>query len=89
VSADGFLFTRSAEYPAALTDFEKSLTLLAGLPCEILLTPHPDASDTFGRLARREQDPNAFVEPTGCRRLVDSAREGLRKRLAAEASPAP
>jgi metallo-beta-lactamase class B len=89
VSADGFLFSRSTEYPAALTDFEKSLTLLAGLPCEILLTPHPDASDTFGKLARRERDPYAFVEPAGCRRLVDGAREGLRKRLAAESSPPP
>jgi metallo-beta-lactamase class B len=89
VSADGFLFSRNDTYPAALTDFETSFTLLANLPCDILLTPHPEASDLFGKLTRRGQDPNAFVEPEGCRKLVQGAREGLRKRLADEAAARP
>jgi metallo-beta-lactamase class B len=89
VSADGFLFSRNDTYPAALTDFETSFTLLANLPCDILLTPHPEASDLFGKLTRRGQDPNAFVEPEGCRKLVQGAREGLRKRLADEAATRP
>jgi metallo-beta-lactamase class B len=85
ISADGFLFTRSKDYPNAISDFEKAFAFLASAPCDVLLTPHPEASDLWSRLAKRDKgDPNGMVDGTACRRLVDGARERLRKRLADE-----
>jgi metallo-beta-lactamase class B len=85
ISADNFHFSKNTTYPHVLRDFQKSFATLSALPCDILLTPHPDSSDLWGRLARRENgDPNAFVDPTACRRLADSSRANLEKRIASE-----
>ncbi|MFL5575667.1 MAG: subclass B3 metallo-beta-lactamase [Gemmatimonadaceae bacterium] len=85
VSAEGFLFTRSAAYPGALADFAKGLAVLDRLPCGILLTPHPDASGLWARLARRDAgDANALVDPSACRRYAASARERLAQRVERE-----
>jgi metallo-beta-lactamase class B len=50
VSAPGFSFTRSTRYPTALADFARSHAKLEGLRCEILITPHPDASSFWQRV---------------------------------------
>jgi len=86
VSADGFLFTRNMTYPNVLQDFETSFRTLTTLPCDILLTPHPDASDLWQRLEKHDHAsaPDAFVDPTACRRLAAWARERLNTRVAAE-----
>ena len=89
VSADNFRFSKNTTYPHVIQDFEKSFATLSALPCDILLTPHPDASDLWERLARRAKgDPNAFVDKTACRRLADTSRTGLEKRIASEGSGA-
>jgi len=85
VSADGFEFSRSKTYPTVLADFEKSFAFLSAVRCDVLLTPHPEASDLWGRLARREQSgPDALVDPGACRRYADAGRTRLRSRLDAE-----
>jgi metallo-beta-lactamase class B len=86
ISADGFSFTRNTTYPNVLKDFENSFNTLDALPCDILLTPHPDASDLWTRLERHDSaaGANAFVDPTACRRLVEAARERLQARVVGE-----
>jgi len=86
VSADDFLFTRNTAYPNVLKDFENSFNKLDMLPCDILLTPHPEASDLWTRLERHDHGAgaDAFVDPTACRRLVAAARERLQARVVAE-----
>ncbi|MBV8306697.1 MAG: subclass B3 metallo-beta-lactamase [Gammaproteobacteria bacterium] len=86
VSAEGFLFTRNSAYPDALEDFERSFRTLDALPCDILLTPHPETSDLWRKLKNRDDGagPGAFVDPTACHRLADAARERLRERVVAE-----
>jgi metallo-beta-lactamase class B len=85
VSDDTFLFTRNQTYPNVLKDFEESFATVSALPCDILLTPHPEASDLWGRLARRARgETDALVDPGACRRLADSARTGLAERVAIE-----
>jgi metallo-beta-lactamase class B len=85
VSADDFLFTNSATYPGVLRDFEKSFAVLDSLPCSILVTPHPDASGVWSRLARRDAgDADALVDPAACKRYAAGARERLAQRVAAE-----
>jgi metallo-beta-lactamase class B len=86
VSADGFLFTRSPDYPHAVADFERSFRTLETVACGILLTPHPEASGFWAKLERRDSkgDTGAMNDAAACRRYVSAARERLGKRIALE-----
>ena len=86
VSAEGFRFSDSREYPTAVQDFEKSFRFLRTAPCDILLTSHPDASGFWQRLEgrRRGTRPDPVVSPNACKELAGRAAEQLRRRLASE-----
>lgn len=85
ISADGFLFSRNTTYPNVVRDFEAGFRTLESLPCDILITPHPDGSGLWTRLARRDAgDPDALRDPTACKAYAAGARERLAKRLASE-----
>ena len=86
VSAEGFRFTDSREYPAAVRDFEKSFAFLRSTPCDILLTSHPEASGLWQRLEgrRRGVRPDPVVSPNACKELAGRAAEQLRRRLETE-----
>ncbi|HEU5217681.1 MAG TPA: subclass B3 metallo-beta-lactamase [Gemmatimonadales bacterium] len=87
ISADGFLFSRSTTYPGVMADFEKGFTVLEGIRCDLLLTPHPGTAHLWERLAAREHgDSLALVDPAACRRYAGETRERLAKRVAAEAA---
>jgi metallo-beta-lactamase class B len=83
VSADHYRFT---DHPALLAGFEKSFTRLETMPCDILLTPHPGFSNMLERLQARDKGgkPDAFIDSGACRKLAQSSRAGLAKRLAEE-----
>lgn len=83
VSADNY---RVTDHPDLLAGFEKSFAALAAMPCDILLTPHPGISDTLKRLEARDKDgkADAFIDPDACRKLAESSRQALTKRLAQE-----
>jgi len=83
VSADGFLFSRRIAYPRA-DDFERSFSFLESTPCDILVTPHPEASNLWQHLEQRDFRPDALIDPSACRVLAEGSREQLRKRLATE-----
>ena len=85
VSADSFRFSASKDYPQALADFEQSFKRLESLPCDVLITPHPDQSQFFERIAKRPADkPEAIKEEGGCKRYAQGARAKLAERLATE-----
>jgi metallo-beta-lactamase class B len=87
VSADSFLFTRSATYPGVLQDFEKTYRTLEALPCDIVITPHPGFTNLFEKLAAREGGKaDAFVDPAGCTRYAATGRKSLAQRVATERS---
>ena len=83
VSADGFLFSRRKEYPHA-QDFERSYAFLSSTPCDILITPHPDASNLWQRLAERSANADALIDTNACKALAEKSRELLSKRLEKE-----
>jgi len=84
VSADGFRFTDSA---AALGEFRRSFSVLRAMSCDILLTPHPEASDLWARVARREAgEPDALIDRSRCASYADRAEAQLRLRLEREAA---
>lgn len=88
VSADGFKFTRSAEYPTAIQDFQKSFSFLRSVPCDILLTTHPDVSNFWDRVDARAKGtkPDPIVDANACRALADHAEDALQKRIAFESA---
>lgn len=85
ISAEGFLFTNSRTYPAALNDFERGFAAIERLRCDVLLTPHPEGNRLWERVAARDRGSrNAFVESGACRRYASTARQRLARRVADE-----
>jgi metallo-beta-lactamase class B len=84
VASDGFRYTASKDYPQALADFERSFKTLESLTCDILITPHPAASNFWTRLAGRTAETNPLVDRNACRTLVASSRKALAVRVARE-----
>ena len=86
VSVDSFKFTTSREYPGAIDDFEKSFALLDAVPCDVLVTTHPEASGLWDRVAARESGvtPDPIDDSSACRHLAERGRERLRERIAEE-----
>ncbi|MEO8175496.1 MAG: subclass B3 metallo-beta-lactamase [Sphingomicrobium sp.] len=80
VARDGYRFT---DHPAALAAFRASIARVAGLECDILLTPHPSASGMLERLGGRAPLEN----PNGCHDYAAKLTRQLDERLAKEAAP--
>jgi metallo-beta-lactamase class B len=89
ISAKGYLYTDPVRNPNGAQQLEKSFAKLAAMPCDILLVPHPELADLFGKLAKLEQKATSkpFVDPNGCKQYVAASREKLAKRIADERAP--
>jgi len=89
ISSPGFRFSSQRDYPHAKEDFEKSFAFLDSVPCDILITAHPELSGLWDRLQKREKgvQPDPMVETGACRRLADDFRARLKQRLAEENKP--
>nr|WP_071766622.1 subclass B3 metallo-beta-lactamase Rm3 [uncultured bacterium]AGU01679.2 beta-lactamase [uncultured bacterium] len=82
VSRPGFKFSASSEYPNALADLRHSFETLEKLPCDVLISAHPEASQLWQRLeASATGGSDAFVDPQACRAYVAAARTLLDSRL--------
>lgn len=88
VSAPGYRFSGDVTHPGIVDEFRKSIQTVADLPCDILLSPHPNFIDMEGKLAKRRAHPetNPFIDPGACRVYAAHAASRLDKRLAAEAA---
>lgn len=79
VSADGYRFS---DHPALVAAFRASIARVERMECDVLLTPHPGASDMFWRMAGRR----SLVDAGGCAAYAAAARRRLDERLAREAA---
>ena len=77
--------SRLSDHPGYVAAFGRSIDAVAALPCDILVTPHPLASNLFARM----DGSAALADPDACRRYADAARERLDRRLADEATATP
>jgi metallo-beta-lactamase class B len=84
VSAEAFLFSRSSTYPDAVRDFERGLARIESLQCDVLITPHPSASDLWNRVTGA--DGARLIDTGACKRYAQNARRALAQRLAREAN---
>jgi metallo-beta-lactamase class B len=82
ISAPGFKYSSD---PARVAAFRKTIDSVEALPCDVMISVHPDFSRLFDKQARfAKGDPDAFVDPNGCREYARSMREVLDRRLAQE-----
>jgi len=86
ISDDVYHYTDEGAHPGVLAAFRHSIAAIADLPCDVLVTPHPDASDLWLRLGANATAP--LVDRGACRRYAARAAEGLTARVARERNPA-
>ena len=86
LSADGYHFSDDAAHPHRVEDFRRGIGVIASLPCDILVTPHPDQVDLLDKVARRDAGaaPDPVIDAKACRAYAQSGRASLDARLAKE-----
>ncbi|TAN03985.1 MAG: subclass B3 metallo-beta-lactamase [Rhodanobacteraceae bacterium] len=90
LSAPGFKLIGNPSYPNIVKDFEHSFGVVASLPCDIPLAPHPGMVDFWARVAKRQQgNANALIDPAGCRSYAESARKRFEAQLAKQRAGLP
>lgn len=77
ISADGYRFSDHGDRVRA---GREGLARIAALPCDVLITPHPQASNLFDRITAKAP----LDDPEACRAYAKAAGERLDARLAAE-----
>lgn len=81
VSSDSYRFSEHLSY---LNAYRAGLSKLAKLDCQILLTPHPSASNMRTRL----QSESGLSDDKGCQLYADAVTQRLQQWLAKENTPA-
>lgn len=86
VAAPGFRYTGDAKTPSRVEKFRKSIATVAALPCDIVITTHPGATNLDGKLKLRAGNPatDPLIDPQGCRALAATAGKQLDARVAEE-----
>jgi len=86
VSAPGFHFLADDKHADLTARFRKSIQQLAELPCDILITVHPELAGIPGKLKRQRLHPtqNPFVDAQACRKYARDAESRLDARIAEE-----
>ena len=80
VSRDDYKFS---DHPANLAAFRASIAKIAASPCEILMTPHPSASQMRDRMTGKQP----LFDEAGCKNYAAALTKRLDERLAKEAAP--
>jgi len=77
VSNENYYFS---DHPGYVELYQQGLNKIAGLDCQILLTPHPSASKMRDRLSRAE----GLIDTNGCVAYAENISKRLKKRLIKE-----
>ncbi len=86
ISADGFRFTGGTGQPDLTPGFMRTIDKVASLPCDVIISTHPDSTGLTAKLKPRNSGlgVEAFVDPTGCRSYAENARGALNRRIESE-----
>ncbi|WP_425603375.1 subclass B3 metallo-beta-lactamase [Luteimonas endophytica] len=79
LSAPDYRLLDNPRYPRIVDDYRAAFATLRALPCDLLLTPHPDASGW-----RFDAGAATQPSPVDCRAYADRAETRLEAQLAAE-----
>ncbi|WP_241127227.1 subclass B3 metallo-beta-lactamase [Novosphingobium terrae] len=86
VALGGYRFSTPA-HRGRVEVIRRSITKLRGMPCDLVLTSHPELSDGEAKQKQllRQRSPNPFIDPQGCRKAADAFEKRLSDQLAEEA----
>jgi metallo-beta-lactamase class B len=71
---EGEALTKNPDYPDAVSDFKRTFNVLRTLPCDVPLAEHGTAFHLSDKIRRRaDERTNPFIDPGGCRELVNVA----------------
>lgn len=78
-------------HPERVTGFRKTFEIVAALPCDVLITTHPDVSDILGRAAahRAGQQPDPLFDRNACKALAQSSSVKFDAKLKEERAAKP
>ena len=82
----GYRLTGDPRYPRMGADYAHSIAVLRAQPCDVFLASHGSFYDLLAKrrtMVEHPSAPNPFVDPQGCKALVDEADANLRRRLLA------
>lgn len=82
ISDEVFRYSDDAAHPGYLAAFQSTLSKVASLPCDILLTPHPQASQMWQRLEPDATQP--LADPQACEQYAGRGKKNLMARLEQE-----
>ncbi|HEV7489450.1 MAG TPA: subclass B3 metallo-beta-lactamase [Rhodanobacteraceae bacterium] len=88
ISDDVYRYSDEKNHPGIIAAFRRSIATVAALPCDILLSTHPDASDLWKR-RDAAADGSGLIDRDACRQYADRASQRLGQRLANEKSAHP
>lgn len=86
ISRDDFSFSGKGGSPDISASFAAAIAKVAALKCDVVLSAHPSASDTFAKAAARTPASNPFIGAGGCKAYAADAAKKLADRLALERS---
>lgn len=89
-SAPGFHFLADATHPDLTARVRKSIQTVADLPCDILISVHPELAGVDKKLQQLEAKPavNPFIDPQACRTYAHIFEKILDERIAQEKAAA-
>ncbi len=75
------------EHRGRVETVRRSIAKLRGIPCDLVLTSHPELSDGEAKQAAlmRQRSPNPFIDSLGCLKAADAFEKRLSDQLADEA----
>jgi len=85
LTAPGYRLVGNDRYPLIVADFDASADRIASLPCDVLVTPHPQAADVESRRERRSSADAALISPGACSRYGKQARIAIDREVARQA----
>ena len=86
IAAPPFQYRANQTYPQARADLERSIATVAALPCDILISVHPESSELWPRLEEAQKGGHAaFIDRNACRVYAANGRARLDAELAEEA----
>jgi metallo-beta-lactamase class B len=85
VSDDAFKYSGDERYPTAAADMQASIEALRGLPCDILVTAHPEIAGLWSVFDEHGKGDRArLVDPSACERYAAAAKARFATRVETE-----
>jgi metallo-beta-lactamase class B len=79
------VISRTFGTPVLIAAIVTPVAAIEALPCDLLFTPHPDASRLWERVAARDAGGTyALVDAGACRAYAATARDRLKRHIASE-----